>query len=162
MPEKTEVAGGLPAELIVAGQFAEKGWNIYSPHRDIGFDFIATKMIDEEILIRPVQVKGCYPSAFTDRTVYGKGTIILTQKHPEMVLAMPFFITEDGVTKMERVAFLPCSQLKRKPDGNYRSQPASIKDQKVIPRPHFQKFFDGPGLNLLENMDWKDSLTGMD
>ena len=36
------------AELIVAGMFAEKGWNIYFPHRDQGFDFIVSKYMGDE------------------------------------------------------------------------------------------------------------------
>lgn len=163
MAEKTEVSGGLPAELIVAGQFAEKGWNIYSPHRDIGIDFIATKMIAGKILIRPVQVKGLYPSAFTPRAAYGKNKIVLTQQHEEMVLAMPIFLTEDGVTKMVTVAFLPMSQMRPTKDGNFRAHPSTInKDKTVSPRPHFEKFFDGPGLKLLERADWKDTQAGLE
>lgn len=50
------------AELYVAGLMGDNGWNVYFPKRDIGFDFIATKSIEGSVLIRPVQVKGLYPS----------------------------------------------------------------------------------------------------
>ena len=30
------------AEMYVAGVLADAGWNIYLPHRDVGFDMIAT------------------------------------------------------------------------------------------------------------------------
>jgi hypothetical protein len=50
------------AELYVAGRFAEAGWNVYFPHRDQGFDFVVSKARDSEQRIRPVQVKGKYPT----------------------------------------------------------------------------------------------------
>src|SRR5947209_1336736 len=49
------------AEMYVAGILADNGWNIYFPRRDKGFDFIITKPIGDEIIVRPVQVKGKYP-----------------------------------------------------------------------------------------------------
>lgn len=33
------------AELHVAGNFGDAGWNVYFPRRDKGFDFIVTKEI---------------------------------------------------------------------------------------------------------------------
>ena len=79
------------AELHVAGLFAEAGWNVYFPHRDKGFDFVAVKLAQEEFIIRPVQVKGKYPEeGKKDYKAYGYiGK--LTQRHPEMVLAIPYF-----------------------------------------------------------------------
>jgi hypothetical protein len=51
------------AELYVAGRFAEAGWNVYFPRRDRGFDFIVSKALpDGQQLLRPVQVKGKYPT----------------------------------------------------------------------------------------------------
>ena len=51
------------AELYVAGLMANAGWNVYFPHRDKGMDFIISKTgADESEIIRPVQVKGKYPS----------------------------------------------------------------------------------------------------
>ncbi len=58
-----EQLGGLYAELLVSSLMAEAGWNIYSPHRDIGLGFIATKKAQAGILIRGVQVRGCYPES---------------------------------------------------------------------------------------------------
>ena len=46
------------AELYVAALFGDDGWSVYFPKRDVGFDFIATKQVDNKILIRPVHVKG--------------------------------------------------------------------------------------------------------
>ena len=50
------------AEMYVAGILADHGWNIYFPRRDKGFDFIITKDLGERMLVRPVQVKGLYPT----------------------------------------------------------------------------------------------------
>ena len=55
------------AELYVAGLFGDAGWSVYFPKRDVGFDFIATKSIDGDVLIRPIQVKGLYPHSWEDR-----------------------------------------------------------------------------------------------
>jgi hypothetical protein len=43
------------AEMCVAGVLADNGWNVYFPHRDVGFDMIATFSHNSEILIRPIQ-----------------------------------------------------------------------------------------------------------
>jgi len=45
------------AELYVAGVLARRGWNLYFPHRDEGFDFMISKIIGNDMVIRPVQVK---------------------------------------------------------------------------------------------------------
>ena len=50
------------AELYVAGRFADAGWNVYFPHRDQGFDFVISKVIGVDTVLRPVQVKGKYPT----------------------------------------------------------------------------------------------------
>ncbi len=51
------------AELYVAGLMANAGWNVCFPHRDRGMDFIISKTgADGSEIIRPVQVKGKYPS----------------------------------------------------------------------------------------------------
>jgi hypothetical protein len=79
------------AELYVAGLLADAGWNVYFPTRDIGFDFIATRTTSSGIIIRPVQVKGKYPTAGKrDVAPYGFGGW-LSQLHQEMVLAIAFF-----------------------------------------------------------------------
>jgi hypothetical protein len=95
------------AELYVAGLMADAGWNVYFPHRDRGLDFIACKTgADRHQIIRPVQVKGKYPSkSKTDKKRYGYiGR--LNQIHPDMVLAIPFFAgTAAGPAVF--VAYLP-------------------------------------------------------
>lgn len=75
------------AELYVAGRFADAGWNVYFPHRDRGFDFIVSKQtINGDYLIRPVQVKGKYPTeSKRNWPVYGFVGRLSTL-HDEMVL----------------------------------------------------------------------------
>lgn len=117
------------AELFVAGLFADDGWNVYFPHRDKGFDFIVSKDTREGVtVLRPVRVKGLYPTGDKkDKPTYGYiGK--LTATHPDMVLAIPFFaaIREDRPTC---VAYMPLSQLRADKRG-YRCHPATFKSGK--------------------------------
>lgn len=144
------------AELYVAGRFADAGWNVYFPHRDKGFDFIVSKPHAQVgQLIRPVQVKGKYPTEGKgDKTVYGYiGR--LTQTHPEMVLAIPFFAKQQASVP-SCVAYLPFA-LVRKHSRGYRCQPATFGGGRAEPRRDYRKFFDENGLTLLEKLEWKNS-----
>jgi len=140
------------AELHVAGRFADAGWNVYFPHRDKGFDFIATKTINGHEAIRPVQVKGKYPSGGKSaKVVYGY-VGRLTQTHPEMVLVIPFFPREGEATPLF-TAYMPLTQVRRHSRG-YRCQPASYRDGRPIPRRDFVQFFDDAGLQVLDDPHW--------
>jgi|ERR1039457_896633 hypothetical protein len=148
------------AELYVAGRFADAGWNIYFPHRDKGFDFIASKETKSgEYLIRPIQVKGKYPTAEKgNKSVYGY-VGGLTQLHPEMVLAIPFFSNQaPGVPTC--VAYMPRSLI-RKHSRGFKSQPASFRDGVPAPRRDYAKFFDDGGLVLLEDTEYKNNRVGL-
>ena len=105
------------AELYVAGSFANAGWNVYFPHRDEGFDFIVSKTDGHgTLIVRPVQVKGKYPtSTKTNKIVYGY-VGRLSQRHPEMVLAMPFFPTVSAPAPT-CVAYMPISLIRRHSKG---------------------------------------------
>jgi hypothetical protein len=105
------------AELYVAGRFADAGWNVYFPHRDKGFDFIVSKSDKNgQEILRPVQVKGKYPTAAkTNRMTYGY-VGRLTQLHPEIVLAIPFFSVEASDTPI-CTAYMPLSLIRRHPRG---------------------------------------------
>jgi hypothetical protein len=142
------------AELYVAGRFADAGWNVYFPHRDRGFDFIVSRPSTEgQQLLRPVQVKGKYPTSEKgDKTVYGYiGK--LTELHPEMVLAIPFF--SSGLPRIPTcVAYLPSSLL-RKHSRGYRCQPATFRDGTPRPRRDYLKFFDEEGLMLAQQPGWR-------
>jgi len=140
------------AELHVAGRFADAGWNVFFPHRDKGFDFIATKTVSGQELIRPIQAKGKYPSGGkSDKAVYGY-VGRLTQTHPEMALVIPFFPRE-GVATPLCIAYMPLRQVRRHSRG-YRCQPASYQDGRPVPRRDFQPFFDEAGLRALDDHQW--------
>jgi hypothetical protein len=99
------------AELYVAGLFGDAGWAVYFPKRDVGFDFVATKSVNGQTLLRPVQVKGLYPTLEKkDKATLGfKGE--LTAVHPEMVLAIPYFSMKTQHSP-EAVAYMPHDQFK--------------------------------------------------
>lgn len=141
------------AELYVAGRFANAGWNVYFPHRDEGFDFIVSKHIkDRGEIIRPVQVKGKYPTAGRRNTpVYGY-VGKLSKIHPDMVLAIPYYSLDTPENPIF-VAYNPLSIIRKVTRGN-RCQPAMYKNEKPIKRPAFVKFFDEDGLRLVEKSDW--------
>lgn len=147
------------AELYVAGVLARRGWNVYFPHRDEGFDFIVSKLIDGKMLIRPVQVKGKYPeSTKVDKVVYGY-VGKLSQIHEEMVLAIPYFPILIKNSRPACIAYLPFSLMKRHKRG-YRCEPAGFQNQTPTPRPKYTKFFDDSGLELLESNDFKSLRVG--
>ncbi len=144
------------AELIVAGRFAEAGWNVYFPHRDKGFDFIVTKFIEGfGELVRPVQVKGKYPTGDkTDKNTYGY-VGKLTSLHDEMVLAMPYFSTKSSSVPTF-IGYLPIFQIKECSRG-YKCEPALFKNGNPLIRPYFKKYFDKEGLEYLNKLEWKNS-----
>jgi hypothetical protein len=148
------------AEMYVAGILADAGWNVYFPRRDKGFDFIATMQVGDQFIIRPVQVKGKYPAmGKTDKATYGY-TGLLTQIHPEMVLAIPFF--EPGATSAPKfIAFLPFGELRPRSGkpGTYRAQPTRFSSGTPLKRLHFVRFFDADGIKLMATPDWKNQLA---
>lgn len=166
-PEEKEPRklGGLAAELIVAAQLVEHGWNIYSPHVDEGFDFIAVLPLPNHgALMRPVQVRGRYPEVVRDRPQYGKRDSKLSQIHDEMVFALPYFKEEDGLYKLVTVSFLPKAainlSLVRKNDAKKiayycTAQPAQVKAGVISARRDYERFFDGSGIRLMARADWK-------
>lgn len=144
------------AEMYVAGAFADAGWNVYFPRRDKGFDFIVSKPDGRGgQTIRPVQVKGKYPtSGKSAKTVYGINTR-LSQLHPEMVLAIPFF-PQGPAPAPTCIAYMPRSQIRESSRG-HRCFPASFENGVAVPRREYAKFFDAGGLELLESSQWKGS-----
>ncbi|MBV9570777.1 MAG: hypothetical protein JO056_06015 [Alphaproteobacteria bacterium] len=140
------------AELYVAGLFADAGWNVYFPHRDKGFDFIVSKANGDQQVIRPVQVKGKYPTPGKgDRAAYGYvGRLTVT--HPQMVLAIPFF-PSNWITAPACTAYLPMSIVRRASRG-YRCFPATLRRGIPTPRRDFKKYFDKAGLAHLDDNRW--------
>jgi len=146
------------AELYVAGRFADAGWNVYFPRRDRGFDFIVSRPSGATQLLRPVQVKGKYPTADkTDKSVYGYiGE--LTELHPDMVLAIPFFSANSSEVPT-CVAYLPFGIVRRNRRG-FRCEPAAFHGGRPIPRRDYAKFFDDSGLRLVEQPNWPTLRVG--
>jgi len=141
------------AELYVAGVLALRGWNIYFPHRDEGFDFIISKEVGDEMLIRPVQVKGKYlEPEKTDKSVYGY-VGDLSQFHPEMVLAIPYFRSSAKNETPVHIAYMPASQVKPHSRGRH-CEPAKFEGGVPAPRRYYAKFFDEQGLRLLESKEF--------
>ena len=146
------------AELYVAALFGDDGWSVYFPKRDVGFDFIATKQVDNEILIRPVQVKGRYPEINKKSNNKKLGfNGILTATHPLMVLIIPFF-NHANPQAPEHVAFLPLSVCKKTSKGGWRCAPCNwVKDQdkaRAEPRRDFRKYFGKEGLASVGKVGW--------
>jgi hypothetical protein len=144
------------AELYVAGRLADADWNVYFPHRDKGFDFIIAKEVGEKMIIRPVQVKGKYPSGNkTNKGVYGY-VGKLSVVHPEMVLAIPYFSSNQAESIPVCVAYVSRLQVKNNSRG-YRCEPASFKGGHPRPRREYAIFFDSPGIQRLESEGWSNT-----
>ena len=141
------------AELYVAGLLADSGWNIYFPHRDEGFDFIISKCVEADMILRPVQVKGKYPTTGkTNITSYGSVSK-LCALHPEMVLAIPYFSRDSACKTPLCTAYMPLGLIRRHSKG-YRCQPANSKDGRPQPKRDHRQFFDAEGIRLLELPNW--------
>jgi hypothetical protein len=135
------------AEMYVAGRFADAGWNVYFPRRDKGFDFIVSRpTIDRMQLLRPVQVKGKYPtSGKVDKDVYGYiGD--LSQLHEDMVLSIPFFPSNATGAVPIYVAYLPYSEISTQRSRGFACQPAKFCNGVAVPRDRYVRFFDEAGL----------------
>ena len=142
------------AELYVAGIFGDAGWSVYFPKRDVGFDFIVSKGIASSVLLRPVKVKGLYPTtAKKDKLTYGyQGA--LSAVHPAMVLAIPFFAAHERGVAPEQIAYMPFTQLRPRERGGYRCVPAKFASGHAIPRESFESYFGAVGLTSLEQTTW--------
>ena len=149
------------AELHVAGLFAAAGWRVYFPHVDDGFDFIAAKPDGNQWLIRPVQVKGKYPEADkSDKSVYGY-VGELTQKHPDMVLAIPYFDLGE-IPVIKHVAYMPSCMIHSHSRGS-KCGPAKFVQGSALPRGGHKKYFDHAGLLRVADIGWSnDSLKRSD
>lgn len=133
------------AEMYVAGVMADAGWNIYFPHRDQGFDMIATYPAPAGTIVRPVQVKGKYPtSAKTDKARYGfVGK--LTAFHDDMILAIPMFANMSDPAP-RHIAWMPRSEIRPMAKERWRCEPARFQAGLPAPRPGLSAFFDTEGL----------------
>lgn len=136
------------AEMYVAGIMADAGWNIYFPHRDQGFDLIATLSTETGTIVRPVQVKGKYPTeGKTAKSRYGY-VGKLTAFHPDMVLAIPLFAGMSDAAP-RHIAWMPRSEIRPMTRDRWRCEPARFAVGCPEPRPGLAIFFDDVGLSRL-------------
>jgi hypothetical protein len=147
------------AEMYVAGLLADAGWNLYFPRRDKGFDYIITREPESGVLIRPVQVKGLYPTADKcDRYAYGYSGR-LSVLHPQMALVLVYFPPGATEGTPQHIAYMPYGQIRTRKRGGYRCAPASLRDGLVAPRPKFKAYFDVPGLAAMGQAAWAEPGT---
>ncbi len=140
------------AELFVAGIMGDAQWQIYFPKRDVGFDFIAAKLVQDRMRIRPVQVRGLYPTAEKkDRSPY-RWSGRLTQVHPALVVAFCYFSSDHMTVAPTCVAYVPLAQLKRPSRGGYRFDGSKLQSGVVTPRRDFAHLFGWSGLRALEQV----------
>jgi hypothetical protein len=142
------------AEMYVAGLLADADWNLYFPRRDKGFDYIITREVGTGVLVRPVQVKGLYPTAEKgDRVAYGfRGR--LSALHPDMALILVYFPPGAVEGTPQHIAYMPRGQVRPRARGGYRCVPSSLRAGAVVPRPDFLAYFDGPGLAAMGQVAW--------
>jgi hypothetical protein len=147
---------GLSAELLIASMLVRDGWNIYSPHRDRGFDFVATKKIRGRLCLRAIQVRGCYPVSRTKRKpAYGKIRMKLTELSEEMALVLPFYEPGNRTAMPACVAFIPRAEVrKHKRSKLFHCQPATISAGRIRPRKYYRKFFGKSGLRMMSRADF--------
>ena len=139
----------------------DNGWSVYFPKRDVGFDFIATKTVFiatktvvSGVLIRPVQVKGLYPSeAKKDKTGYGY-IGMLSQLHDDMALVLPYFPTDRAGPAPVCIAFMPRSEVRIQKGRGYKCFPAKFLSGRAEPRETFRRFFDLDGLRNMDLPNW--------
>jgi hypothetical protein len=142
------------AEMYVAGLLADAGWNIYFPRRDKGFDYIVTHETAAGVLVRPVQVKGLYPTPGKgDRSAYGYGGQ-LSVVHPGMALVLVFF--QPGATEgtPQHIAYMPRGQIRARARGGHRCVPSTLRAGIVTPRREFAGYFDAAGLAAMAESNW--------
>ena len=147
------------AELYVAGMLGDRGWAIYFPKRDIGFDFVASKQIGDKVILRPVQVRGKYPTAAKKDKVTYPWMGELSQVHEEMAIVFCYFSTDHSTTAPDHVAFVPLRALKATTKGRYRCSAVSLKDGKTHPRTSYKRLFGTEGLSAMESPNWAQSGT---
>jgi hypothetical protein len=142
------------AELYVAGLMGDNGWSVYFPKRDVGFDFIATRTVEGAVLIRPVQVKGLYPTETkTDKSGYGFiGR--LTQTHHDMILVLPFFSTNRVGPAPACIAYMPRATIRAQRGRGHKCTPAKFVAGRPEPRETFRKYFDVEGLKSAASVGW--------
>lgn len=142
------------AEMYVAGLLADAGWNLYFPRRDKGFDYIITREVGTGVLVRPVQVKGLYPTENKgDRLTYGYSGR-LSVLHADMALVLVYFPPGAVEGTPQHIAYMPRGQIRPRVRGGFRCVPSSLREGVVYPRRDFMGYFDAPGLAAMGQVAW--------
>jgi hypothetical protein len=144
----------LFAEMYVAAALADEDWSIYFPRRDVGFDMIATKTTKTGIVIRPIQVKGLYPSNRKTSKAYYGFVGALSQLHKDMALAIVYFDVVRETPSPRLIAWMPRVQVRRHSRG-YKCQPAKFEDGQAVARRDFTKYFGTKGLLRMQSLNWR-------
>jgi hypothetical protein len=141
------------AEMYVAAALADDDWSIYFPRRDVGFDMIATKSTKARTVIRPIQVKGLYPSPGKTAKAYYGFVGPLSQTHKDMALVIVYFTAAEDTLAPHMIAWMPSIRIGRHSRG-YKCQPAKFGDSGAIARRDFQKYFGVEGLRRMASARW--------
>lgn len=143
------------AELYVAGLMADAGWEIYFPRKDKGFDFIAAKRWGTSFIVRPVQVKGKFPTR-TKKSTPSFGYIgKLTALTPDMVLAIAFFSPIRSDPNRCSIAWISRKRIRTQKSKGYRCCPAKLSQGEIVPKDSFKNYFDKKGLRSLGRPTWR-------
>jgi hypothetical protein len=129
------------------------GWDIYFPHRDFGFDFIAIKQQGKDILIRPVQVKGKYPDKDKENWKHYGFWDNLSAVHRDMVLVIVYFSVPER--SIDFIVYMPESEIDPQKDGRYKCEPAMFKEGQSILKDKYKEYADEWGLQRLDDPSWR-------
>jgi len=166
------------AELNVAAQLADAGWEVFLPYRDRGFDLIAARKVGRSWIVRPIQVKGRYLQKGYRRdrenevSMRGRqegARFPLSEPHNDLVVALVYVDTDPSPIVL-CTAYLPFKVVKksvtRQTQGrrNHRvfwpapAQWMRHADDSVSlePKPEFDRFFDGNGIRLMARSNWSN------
>ena len=156
LPETSPIRDQF-AEMYVAGILADDGWEIFFPYRDRGFDFVIFRQIEGRDIWRPVQVKGFYKTDESEKTGGYGFHGLLSRRHPEMVLAMPYF-TSSARKAPHTIGFMPNQWIRTSgsltTERPHRCQPAQVVNGIPEARRDFRQFFDDAGLLLLQSPEF--------
>lgn len=147
------------AEMYIAGVLGDAGWAVYFPKRDTGFDFVISRRVGDTTLLRPIQVKGLYPTKEKlDKLIYGYHGR-LTALHPDMVLILPYFSALERGVAPTLIAYMPFCKIRPRRRGGFRCVPARFSNGLPVPRRDFRQYFGDEGLQAIASTTWGEEST---
>jgi hypothetical protein len=105
-------------------------------------------------LLRPIQVRGRTPESNNkpDDAQRGKGELKLSQRHPELVVVIPFMV--HGSIVPTRTAYLPAVDNHvlnvNRNNGRLYTFPTKLVGGLPVPYERFERYFDESGIMLLD------------